>query len=165
DSLLHEKQTVYGVNTGFGDSCMVTIEPDLVSELPRHLYTYHGCGLGSYLSPQQTRAVLAVRVASLCKGFSGVSVELLEQLVAFLDHDLLPAIPCEGSVGASGDLTPLSYIAAALCGEGEIWRGGVRVPAGRALADSGLRPLTLRPKEGLALMNGTAVMTALACLA
>src|SRR5690349_6330544 len=98
DMLVRQRRVVYGVNTGFGDSCTVTLDPDLISELPRHLYTYHGCGLGSYLSPPQTCAVIATRLASLCKGFSGVSLDLLEQLVTFLDHDLLPAIPCEGSV-------------------------------------------------------------------
>jgi histidine ammonia-lyase len=165
DRLLREDGTIYGVTTGYGDSCTVTVPPELVAELPHHLYTYHGCGLGELFSPAQTRAVMATRLASLCKGYSGVSVELLEQIVRLLDHDLLPLIPSEGSVGASGDLTPLSYLAAALCGEREVWRDGVQVPAAQALADAGITPLRLRPKEGLAIMNGTAVMTALACLA
>jgi histidine ammonia-lyase len=137
----------------------------LAAELPRHLYTYHGCGLGEYLTQAQTRAVIATRLTSLCKGFSGVSVELLEQLVRLLHAGLLPRIPSEGSVGASGDLTPLSYLAAVLCGEGEVWGEGAAVAAAVALADAGIAPLSLRPKEALAIMNGTAVMTALACLA
>ena len=103
----------------------------MVAELPRHLYTYHGCGLGEYFTPAQTRAMIATRLTSLCKGFSGVSVELLEQMVRLLQRDLLPIIPSEGSVGASGDLTPLSYLAAVLCGEGEVWRDGAAVPAAR----------------------------------
>jgi histidine ammonia-lyase len=144
---------------------MVTVGTELAAELPRHLYTYHGCGLGEYLTPAQTRAVIATRLASLCKGFSGVGVELLEQMVRLLHCGLLPRIPSEGSVGASGDLTPLSYLAAVLCGEGEVWREGAATPAGAALADAGIAPLSLRPKEALAIMNGTAVMTALACLA
>ena len=131
---------------------------------PRHLYTFHGCGLGAYFSPSETRAAIATRLTSLCKGFSGVSVGLLEQLVDLLEHDILPAIPCEGSVGASGDLTPLSYLASVLCGEGEVLRGGAVAPAAAALADAGIAPLRLRPKEALAIMNGTAVMTGLACL-
>jgi histidine ammonia-lyase len=165
DRLLREDGTIYGVTTGYGDSCTVTVQPDLITELPHHLYTYHGCGLGEYLTPAQTRGVIATRLTSLCKGFSGVSVELLEQMVKLLQRGLLPLIPSEGSVGASGDLTPLSYLAAVLCGEGEVWRDGARVHAAQALADAGMNPLRLRPKEGLAIMNGTAVMTALACLA
>ncbi|MFZ6657749.1 HAL/PAL/TAL family ammonia-lyase [Undibacterium sp. TJN19] len=165
DRLLREDGTIYGVTTGYGDSCTVTVPADLVGELPHHLYTYHGCGLGEYLSPAQTRAVMATRLASLSKGFSGVSVELLEQIARLLDAGLLPLIPSEGSVGASGDLTPLSYLAAVLCGEREVWRNGMQVPAAQALHEAGIKPLRLRPKEGLAIMNGTAVMTALACLA
>jgi histidine ammonia-lyase len=165
DRLLREDGTIYGVTTGYGDSCTVTVPPDLVAELPHHLYTYHGCGLGDYFSPAQTRAIIATRLASLCKGYSGVSVELLEQIARLLEHDLLPLIPSEGSVGASGDLTPLSYLAAVLCGEREVWRNGEQVMAAQALKDAGIAPLRLRPKEGLAIMNGTAVMTALACMA
>ncbi|OGB23130.1 MAG: histidine ammonia-lyase [Burkholderiales bacterium RIFCSPLOWO2_02_FULL_57_36] len=165
DRLLREDGTIYGVTTGYGDSCTVTVPPELVAELPHHLYTYHGCGLGEYFTPAQTRAIIAVRLASLCKGYSGVSVELLEQIVRLLEHGLLPLIPSEGSVGASGDLTPLSYLAAVLCGEREVWRDGVHVPAAQALAEAGIAPLRLRPKEGLAIMNGTAAMTALACMA
>jgi histidine ammonia-lyase len=165
DRLLREDGIIYGVTTGYGDSCTVTVPAELVAELPHHLYTYHGCGLGSYLTPPQTRAVMAVRLASLCKGFSGVSVGLLEQIVSLLDAGLLPLIPSEGSVGASGDLTPLSYLAAVLCGEREVWRDGVELPAAMALREAGIAPLRLRPKEGLAIMNGTAVMTGLACMA
>ncbi|MES3025987.1 MAG: aromatic amino acid ammonia-lyase, partial [Pseudomonadota bacterium] len=165
DRLLREDGIIYGVTTGYGDSCTVTVPPELVAELPHHLYTYHGCGLGEYLSPAQTRAVMATRLASLSKGYSGVSVELLAQIARLLDAGLLPLIPSEGSVGASGDLTPLSYLAAVLCGEREVWRDGVQVPAAQALAQANITPLRLRPKEGLAIMNGTAVMTALACLA
>lgn len=165
DRLLKEDGVIYGVTTGYGDSCTTTVQPELVAELPRHLYTFHGCGLGAYLTPEQTRAVIATRLASLCKGFSGVSVELLEQMTRLLDHGILPRIPSEGSVGASGDLTPLSYLASVLCGEGEIWRDGDVASAADALSAAGIEPLRLRPKEGLAVMNGTAVMTALACLA
>jgi histidine ammonia-lyase len=165
DRLLREDGAIYGVTTGYGDSCTVPVPISLVAELPHHLYTYHGCGLGSFLDPAQTRAVMAARLASLSKGFSGVSVALLEQVVRLFDADLLPLIPSEGSVGASGDLTPLSYLAAVLCGEREVVRDGVQVPAGEALREAGITPLRLRPKEGLAIMNGTAVMTGLACLA
>jgi histidine ammonia-lyase len=165
DRLLAEDGVVYGVTTGYGDSCTVVIPPALLGELPHHLYTYHGCGLGRLLDPEETRAVLAARLASLCVGMSGVSLALLEGLQALLQHDILPLIPAEGSVGASGDLTPLSYVAAVLCGEREVLYQGQRQPAAQALAAAGITPLRLRPKEGLAIMNGTAVMTALACLA
>jgi histidine ammonia-lyase len=164
DRRLAEDGAIYGVTTGFGDSCTVIIEPELIAELPRHLFTFHGCGLGAHFTPSETRAAIAARLTSLCKGFSGVSVDLLEQLIDLLRHDILPAIPCEGSVGASGDLTPLSYVAAVLCGEGEVLRAGAVIPAAAVLADAGMTPLRLRPKEALAIMNGTAVMTALACL-
>ncbi|WP_372524495.1 histidine ammonia-lyase [Piscinibacter sp.] len=165
DRLLREDGIVYGVTTGYGDSCTVAIPPELVAQLPHRLYTYHGCGLGRMLAPQETRAVLAVRLASLAQGVSGVSVALLEQLEQLLVHDVLPLIPAEGSVGASGDLTPLSYVAAVLCGEREVLYRDQQRPAAEVLRELGLAPLRLRPKEGLAIMNGTAVMTALACLA
>jgi len=163
--LLAEDGVIYGVTTGYGDSCTVVIPPALVAELPRHLYTYHGCGAGVVLGEQETRAVLATRLNSLAQGVSGVSLDLLRQIEALLRHDVLPLIPSEGSVGASGDLTPLSYLAAVLCGEREVLWRGERMPAAAALKALDLTPLTLRPKEGLAIMNGTAVMTALACLA
>jgi histidine ammonia-lyase len=139
--------------------------PELIAELPHHLYTYHGIGAGRHLTPIETRAVLAARLSSLCQGVSGVSWELLVQLEQLLVHDVLPLIPAEGSVGASGDLTPLSYVAAVLCGERDVWFQERRQPAAQALQAIGLKPLKLRPKEALALMNGTSVMTGLACLA
>jgi len=164
ERLLREDGVVYGVTTGYGDSCTVVIPPELVAELPHHLFAYHGVGLGRLLDPAETRAVLATRLQSLAQGMSGVSVELLEQLAAFLEHDVLPQIPAEGSVGASGDLTPLSYVSAVLCGRREALAAGKRMDAAQALAAQGLKPYRLRPKEGLAMMNGTAVMTGLACL-
>ena len=165
DRLIAEDGVVYGVSTGYGDSCTVNIPPALIAELPHRLYTYHGCGLGRWLDPEETRAVLLARLVSLAQGMSGVSLALLQQIEALLRHDILPLIPAEGSVGASGDLTPLSYLAAALCGEREVWHAGKVMPAAEALSRHGLAPLRLRPKEGLAIMNGTAVMTGLACLA
>lgn len=165
DRLLREDGVIYGVTTGYGDSCTVKIPPELVSELPHHLYTFHGCGTGRFLTPEETRAVLATRLISLSQGMSGVSIALLDQLELLLIHDILPLIPAEGSVGASGDLTPLSYVAAVLCGEREVMYQGQRREAADVLAELHIEPLRLRPKEGLAMMNGTAVMTALACLA
>lgn len=165
DRLLEEDGVIYGVTTGYGDSCTVSIPPELVQDLPRHLYTFHGCGLGEYLPPLLGRAVLVARLASLCQGYSGVSVELLEQLTLLLQRDIIPVIPAEGSVGASGDLTPLSYVAAVLCGERQVYYGGEIRPTAEVFQELGIKPLVLRPKEGLAIMNGTAVMTGIACMA
>jgi histidine ammonia-lyase len=165
DTLLKEDGVIYGVTTGYGDSVTVAVPSSLVPELPKHLYTFHGVGLGAIFGVEEARAILAVRLATLAKGRSGVSYALLLQLAALLQHELLPAIPEEGSVGASGDLTPLSYVAAVLCGDREVLSPSGPIPAGPALQKQGLKPLQLRPKEGLAVMNGTSVMTALACLA
>lgn len=165
DTLLDQEGVIYGVTTGYGDSCVVAVPLHQVEALPRHLFTFHGCGLGKLLDEASTRAVLAARLQSLCHGVSGVRVELLERLQAFLEHDVLPLIPEEGSVGASGDLTPLSYVAATLSGERDVLYKGERRSAADAHQELGWTPLVLRPKEALALMNGTAVMTALACLA
>ncbi|HEV8492715.1 MAG TPA: aromatic amino acid ammonia-lyase, partial [Candidatus Angelobacter sp.] len=165
DRLLQEDGVIYGVTTGYGDSCTTHIPRDLVEQLPQHLYTFHGCGLGAELSPTAGRAVLAVRLTSLTRGYSGVSYTLLQQLTRLLQQDIVPIIPEEGSVGASGDLTPLSYVAAVLCGEREVYYKGERRKTAEVFAELDIKPLKLRPKEGLALMNGTAVMTALACLA
>jgi histidine ammonia-lyase len=163
--LLKEDGVIYGVTTGYGDSVTVTVPPALVPELGTQLFTYHGCGLGAVLSAEETRAVLIARLQSLSQGFSGVSFGLLEQLERMLQHDILPVIPSEGSVGASGDLTPLSYVIAVACGQREVsYRGQVR-PAAQVLRELGIAPHVLLPKEGLAIMNGTAVMTALGCLA
>ena len=157
--------TVYGVNTGYGDACVVDVPMALVEALPLQLTRYHGCGMGAYLDDAQTLAVIAARLNSLAYGFSGVRTVLLERLADLINHRVLPRIPSEGSVGASGDLTPLSYVAAALAGEREVQHAGVLRAARDVWAELGVEPLTLAPKEGLALMNGTAVMTGLACLA
>ncbi|MGS0726589.1 HAL/PAL/TAL family ammonia-lyase, partial [Shewanella sp. 0m-11] len=165
DSLLKEEGVVYGVTTGYGDSCTVTVGLDLVHELPLHLTRFHGCGMGDILSPMQARAVMACRLSSLAVGKSGVTYELLKRIETLLNLNITPVIPEEGSVGASGDLTPLSYLAAVLVGERDVIYQGERRPTSDVYKELNIVPLTLRPKEGLALMNGTAVMTALACLA
>ncbi len=165
ERLLKEEGVIYGVTTGYGDSCTVAIPPQLVEELPLHLTRFHGCGLGKILTHEQARAVLATRLGSLSQGVSGVSHDLLNQIVTLINHDISPRIPEEGSVGASGDLTPLSYLAAALVGEREVIYQGEERATAEVYAELGIQPIKLRPKEGLALMNGTSVMTALACLA
>lgn len=158
-------EVVYGVNTGYGGSCGRAVPADLVRALPVNLVRYHGCGLGRDFDPEASGAILAARIASLARGYSGTRLVLLERLCALLNLRVLPAIPEEGSVGASGDLTPLSYVAALVVGEREVLQRGHRVPAADALRAAGLAPLELAPKEALAIMNGTAVMTGVACLA
>ncbi|OCZ70719.1 histidine ammonia-lyase [Acinetobacter pittii] len=164
DQLLEEEGVIYGVTTGYGDSCLVEVPLHQVNELPLHLSRFHGCGLGEDLDVITARAVVVTRLCSLARGYSGVSIALLERLVWLLNENVIPVIPSEGSVGASGDLTPLSYIAGTLVGERNVYVDGNIVPVAQVYAEKGLQPLTLRPKEGLALMNGTAVMTAIACL-
>lgn len=165
EDMLQDDGVIYGVTTGYGDSCTVSIPADQVAELPLHITRFHGCGLGRILNHEEARAVIAARLASLAQGHSGVRYILLERLLWLLEKDIMPLIPAEGSVGASGDLTPLSYIGALLVGERDaLYQGEIR-PAREIYEELGVEPLTLQPKEGLALMNGTAVMTALACLA
>ncbi|OXA48659.1 histidine ammonia-lyase [Folsomia candida] len=165
EKLVKEGHVIYGVTTGLGESCTVTISPELIAELPSHVIQFHGCGSGAYFDAEQTRAILAARLISLAKGYSGVRLELLEQIAGLLKNDVLPRIPQEGSVGASGDLTPLSYIGAVLCGYRDVLYQGEVIPAKVALAKVGMTPLTLIPKEALALINGTSAMTGVACLA
>ncbi len=163
---LHEGgDAIYGVTTSVGASVDTHVPLEQASALSLHVMRMHGCGTGRILDELESAAVLVVRLASLAQGKSGVRPELAERLVQLLKARVLPRIPAEGSVGASGDLTPLSYVAAALVGEREVWFRGEEVPARAALDALRLEPLTLRPKEALALMNGTSVATALACIA
>ncbi len=156
---------IYGVTTGYGDSCTVSIPDHVLEQLPAHLVRYHGCGLGNYFDEPTTLAIMATRLNSLAGGFSGVRMQVLTQLEALIQHRIAPLIPEEGSVGASGDLTPLSYVAAAMMGERQVLFQGRLCSASEALQANSLPPITLKPKESLALMNGTSVMTALTCLA
>ncbi len=165
DKLLANQGHIYGVTTGYGDSVTVQVPEPLLGQLSVNLIRFLGCGLGDFFSKKQGRAIMGARLASLSQGYSGVSWELLELLKEMLEKDIIPVIPEEGSVGASGDLAPLSYLAGAMIGEREVYWGDKIIPSSEALALAHLEPLFLRPKEGLALTNGTAVMTALACLA
>ncbi len=158
-------EVVYGVNTGFGDSCVTQVPAEHVAQMPVNLMRFHGCGTGRVLDEVEAAAVVAVRLVALAGGWSGVRPVVLERLCALLERRVLPCIPAEGSVGASGDLTPLSYVVATLVGERECWVGGAVVAADAALRGAGIEPLTLAPKESLALMNGTSVMVGLGCLA
>ncbi len=158
-------RVVYGVTTGYGASATFGVDTEIAHDMPLNLLRYHGCGTGDPFTYEQSAAIVAVRAASLARGYSGVRLELLERLCDLVRFGIVPVIPQEGSVGASGDLTPLSYVAAVLVGEREVWRKGAQVPAAEALESFRLEPLSLRAKEGLAMMNGTSVMTALACIA
>ncbi|MFO7562550.1 MAG: aromatic amino acid ammonia-lyase [Enhygromyxa sp.] len=158
-------ERVYGVTTGFGESCLTVVPDEHVGDLPLNLLRFHGCGTGRMLDEVEAAAVVAARLGSLVSGWSAVRPALVERLCVLLDRRVLPRIPAEGSVGASGDLTPLSYIAALLVGERECSYAGAIEPSARVLAELGLEPLRLWPKESLAIMNGTSVMTGLVCLA
>lgn len=152
----------YGINTGFGRLASTKIPRDQLELLQRNLILSHAVGVGDPLDPPTVRLVLALKVASLARGASGVRRELVEALLALLEHDVLPIIPEKGSVGASGDLAPLAHVGALLMGVGDALVAGARVPAVDALAEAGLAPLSFAPKEGLALINGTQVSTAIA---
>ena len=158
-------QVIYGVSTGVGASLGNVIPEELQQMFPLNLLRFHGCGTGRILEEAEAAAVVAARLLSLARGYSGVRPLLLERLCELLNLRLLPRIPAEGSVGASGDLTPLSYVAAMLVGEREVTLRGEVLSSAEALAQVGLAPLCLAPKESLALMNGTSVMTALGSLA
>ncbi len=155
---------VYGVTTGVGASVTNEIPAALRDTMPQNLFRFHGCGTGAILEDEAAAAVVVIRLISLACGQSGVRLELIERLAAMVNLRLLPQIPSEGSVGASGDLTPLSYLAALVSGEREASLAGGVMPASEALQRCGLEPLQLAPKESLALMNGTSVMTALASI-
>jgi histidine ammonia-lyase len=165
DSMLARHGGIYGVTTGYGDSCTETVKPEQYRELPINLSRFHGCGMGDYFDDETVRALMIVRLNTLAMGYSGVSMELLRYIEFFIEHDILPLVPQEGSVGASGDLTPLSYLAGALIGERQVrYKDKVRSSAD-VLTELGKSPYQFRPKEAIAIMNGTAVMNAVACLA
>ncbi len=153
---------VYGVNTGFGKLANRRIAPEDVETLQRNLVLSHCAGVGDPLDPAVTRLVMALKLISLGRGVSGVRYSVVEQLERMLAQDVLPIIPAQGSVGASGDLAPLAHMAAVMMGAGEALCRGDRMPAKNALAAAGLKPLAFAAKEGLGLINGTQVSTALA---
>ncbi|MEZ5738355.1 MAG: histidine ammonia-lyase [Burkholderiaceae bacterium] len=152
----------YGINTGFGKLAQTRIADAELVHLQRNLILSHCVGVGEPLAPRVVRLVLVLKLASLLQGHSGVRPATVAALAALLDADALPVIPAQGSVGASGDLAPLAHLTATLMGHGHLQIDGRRVPAHRGLADLGLTPIELGPKEGLALINGTQVSTALA---
>ena len=161
---LEKGTAVYGVNTGYGKSCGKRMAMEVSTRNGSNLIRFHGCGTGAAVGIQEVRAAMLTRILCFSRGYSGASMELIRQLAEFLNRGITPVVPCEGSVGASGDLTPLSYIAAALMGEGEVFYRDGRMPAAEALREEGLAPYTFAPKEPLAMMNGTSIMTGIAAL-
>lgn len=165
DELVAGGETVYGVNTGFGQLASVRISDDELAHLQENLVRSHAVGVGEDLDDEVVRLIMIMKVIALAEGFSGVRPKLVDALCALINNQVYPRIPAKGSVGASGDLAPLAHMANVLIGDGEARINGALVPARTALAEVGLEPLKLAPKEGLALLNGTQVSTALALAA
>ncbi|MGE0743368.1 MAG: histidine ammonia-lyase [Hyphomonadaceae bacterium] len=159
---LETGNAIYGVNTGFGKLASKRIDAAQLEQLQRNLVLSHAVGVGPELPRQVVRLALAIKIVTLAQGRSGVRRVVVDALLRMLEKGALPIIPSQGSVGASGDLAPLAHLSSALIGEGMVSLNGVWLTAAEALADIGLKPLTLGPKEGLALLNGTQISTALA---
>jgi phenylalanine ammonia-lyase len=161
NELLEKQIPIYGVTTGFGDSCSRVISPEQSEELQRNLISYLSCGTGPFISKAAAKATFVIRLQSLCRGYSGVSLELIERMKLFLERDWIPAIPCEGSLGASGDLIPLAYVARILQGQGDLITSKGVTSAEKVLKEARVEGYTLKAKEGIALVNGTSVMAGL----
>ena len=161
---VNEGRVVYGVTTGFGDLASVVIPRDQSRQLQENLLMSHACGFGEALPEDYVRAIMLLRINTLTRGYSGISLQTLTQLVNYLNLGIHPVIPRQGSVGASGDLCPLSHLAITLIGLGDVVYKGKKMPTLEALSMNGLKPVDLMPKEGLALNNGTTVMTGIGTL-
>jgi histidine ammonia-lyase len=157
-------RTVYGVTTGFGAFASTRIDPSAAAELQVNLLRSHAGGVGAPLPPHMVRMMMLLRARTLAQGHSGVRPEVVAQILRLLNQGLLPAVPRQGSVGASGDLAPFAHLALPLIGEGSVLVEGEPAPAGEALARAGIEPITLAAKEGLSLLNGTEGMLAYLCL-
>lgn len=165
DHLIEGNKTVYGITTGFGMFSDVLISKEDAKKLQRNLIMSHATGVGEPLPNEVVRGILLLRANALAKGFSGIRLSTLETLLAVLNEGIVPVVPEKGSLGASGDLAPLSHMVLVLIGEGEAFYKGRRMSGREALAIAGIEPVVLEGKEGLALINGTQVMTAVAALA
>jgi len=165
DAVVAGGEQVYGLNTGFGQLAHVRISNDELVHLQENLVRSHAVGVGEPLADEIVRLIMVMKVQALAQGFSGVRIVLVEAICTLLEHEVYPLIPAKGSVGASGDLAPLAHMAGVLIGSGSARVGGEELPALEALKIAGLAPLQLAPKEGLALLNGTQVSTALAMAA
>jgi histidine ammonia-lyase len=165
ENLIENGEVVYGITTGFGMFKDVYVEPEKAAQLQTNLIRSHAVGVGGELSSEVIRGALLARVNSLAKGYSGIRRQLAETALALLNADICPVVPSQGSVGASGDLAPLSHMGLALMGEGEVRHRGARMPSRDALAAEGIEPITFTAKEGLAWNNGTSVMLSTLSLA
>ena len=165
EELVEKEAVVYGITTGFGKFADTFIDKHSIEELQRNLIVSHACGVGEPLPTEVVRAAMLLRANSLAKGFSGIRPVTVELLLEMLNHQVTPVVPSQGSLGASGDLAPLSHIALVMLGAGEAVYQGKQLDGGDALRAAGLSPIVLSAKEGLALINGTQVMLALLCLA
>jgi len=152
---------IYGVTTGYGEAGQNYAPFEEAEELQKNLYSFHGCGVGNYLSAKVSRIMVTIRLISLAKGKSGVSYDLLKRFELLLQKRIYPLIPSQGSVGASGDLTPLSYIAAVIAGEREVYYNDEIRPTEDVYRELGIEPYVFKPKEALGVMNGTAAMSAI----
>ncbi|MFC0118694.1 histidine ammonia-lyase [Pseudoalteromonas xiamenensis] len=155
DIMASSDKAIYGINTGFGPLCDTQISPEETHLLQKNLLITHAVGVGEPIAKPISKLMLITKVHALSQGFSGIRLEVVERMLAFIELDLIPVVPEQGSVGASGDLAPLSHLFLPLIGEGEFWQGSQIVPAAQALKEHGLAPLELHAKEGLALINGT----------
>lgn len=155
ETMANGNKAVYGINTGFGPLCDVQISPAETSKLQENLLITHAVGVGNPIDKELSKIMMICKVHALCQGFSGVRLELIERILYFIEHDLLPIVPEQGSVGASGDLAPLSHLFLPLLGAGEFWIGDTIISAKEVLKKHHLKPLTLEAKEGLGLINGT----------
>ena len=158
EGILKRQETVYGINTGFGALVSENISPEDLASLQVNLIRSHACAIGEPMSKQDTRAMMCVRANSLVKGCSGIQRSVIEQIISYLNHDIIPVVPRIGSLGASGDLAPLSHMALALIGEGEVWGENGPVKTSILLEHNGLIPVDLAAKDGLSLINGTSQM-------
>ena len=161
-AIVEKGEPVYGINTGFGKLATVRIDAADLAELQRNIVLSHSAGVGEATPAPVVRLMMALKLASLAQGASGVQLGTLDLLAAMLAKDIIPVVPAQGSVGASGDLAPLAHMTAAMIGVGEVLVGGARRPAESGLKSAGLKPIALGPKEGLALLNGTQFSTAFA---
>ncbi|MED4014944.1 histidine ammonia-lyase [Sutcliffiella cohnii] len=165
EQITEEGRVVYGITTGFGKFSDVFIPSEQTEELQRHLIHSHACGVGEPFHPAISKAMVVLRANALLKGYSGIRPSVIERLLFYVNEDIIPVVPQQGSLGASGDLAPLSHLALTLLGEGEVYYEGERIATAVVLSKLGITPIVLGAKEGLALINGTQAMTAVGVVA